>query len=347
MKRGLAVLDPAETSPETFAARLEAVRRRAEDSAAAVVLIYGDVSRSGDIHYLTNLCLYWNEAVLAIPVAGKPALVTKLSKRVQPWMRRTTILEDIRSGPRLAESIGKLLDERAGRRTGRIALVDMQWWPSELVAELRSALPEAELEDLGAIVRDGRLLPAAEELSLLRRGAQLLDRAMGEAWARSGDAHERTSVAVRNIRRAGFQDAVVRCGKLADGSEFADAVGQYHYVWLRESSPRGGPAAKVATGALDAALGAARPGATEARLSRLVADRLGGRFSPEFSCMPHPDIETRGLFRTRADAERPLENGEIVCLTLSVAGEAGVLAAAKTAEITPGGAVALVGRENE
>jgi hypothetical protein len=346
VKRGLVVLDPAETSAAVFAARVNALRARLDGSGAAVALIYGDVSRSGDIQYLTNLCLYWNEAILAVAPQSKPVLITKLSKRVQPWMRRTSILEDIRSGPRLVEGVGKLLDERAGGRAGRIALVELSWWPNNLVAALRAALPQAELTDLRAVVRDMRLMPSAEEMELLRRGARLLDGAMRQSWAQSADAHERTSVAVRYIRRAGFLDATVSCGKLKDGSEFADAIGQYRYVWLRQSWPRGGPLANAASGTLRATLDAATPGATEAQLAQLAASRAGDQYRPVLSCMAHSDIETRGLFRVHEERERQLQEGEVVCVTLSLAGEAGVLAAAETVEITRTGAVPLFGQES-
>lgn len=346
MKRGLVVLDPVETSPAAFAARLDTVRGRLRESGAQVALIYGDVSRSGDINYLTNLCLYWNEAILAVPLQGKLALITKLSKRVQPWMRRTSILEDIRSGPRLAAGVGRLLDERIGGRERRIALINMSWWPSDLVDELRAALPQAELQDLGAAVRDSRLLPSAEEWSLLQSGAQLLDEAMVLAWALGGSPRERICIAVRGIRRAGFQDATVSCGKLQDGSEFEDVTAQYRYVWLRQSRPRGGPLANTANRALREALGAARSGATEAQLARLAASRAGEGCRLTLSCIPHPDIEMRGLFRSDEDTERPLKEGEVVCIMLSLAGEAGVLPAAETVRITRDGAIALCGPES-
>lgn len=345
MKRGLVVLDPGETSPAAFAARVDGLRERLEEAGAAAGLIYGDVSRSGDIQYLTNLCLYWNEAVLAVPVRGEPALITKLSKRVQPWMRQTSTLRDIRSGPRLAEGIAAFLDER-GIRSSRTALVDMPWWPAALVARLRDALPGAQLQDLPAAVRDRRLVPSSEEWSLLSSGARRLEEAMDAAWALGGDPHERTSIAVRNIRRAGFQDAAVTCGTLPDGSELADAVCQYHYVWLRQSLPRGGPAAALATRTLEAVLGAATPGATEARLARLAADRIGEGYEVVLSCMPHPDIETRGLFRPEADAQRPLREGEVVCITLSLAGAVGVLSASRTVEVGSGGGSPLFSKEN-
>ncbi|MGH8218851.1 MAG: aminopeptidase P family N-terminal domain-containing protein [Steroidobacteraceae bacterium] len=321
---------------------MDGVRVRLEASGAQIALIYGDVSRSADIHYLTNLCLYWNEAVLVIPLVGAPVLVTKLSKRVQPWMHRTSTLEDIRSGPRLTENICSVLDERSGGRAGRIALIDLPWWPNKLVTELRTALPQAQLQDLGPAVRDSRLQPSADEWSLLQRGAELLDAAMESAWQRGGDADERTSIAIRGIRRAGFEDAMVTFEKLSDGSEFADVVGQYRYVWLHQSRPRGGPSAEMANDTMQVALAAARPGMTEAQLVKLAAAQVTDRYEVELSCAPYPDIETRGLCRIAQDAQRPLKEGEVVCIALSLASEAGVIEAAETVKITPNGATALV-----
>lgn len=346
MKRGLVVLNDEETSRAAFAARIDGVRKSLKDSGARLALIYGDVSRSGDINYLTNLCLYWNEAVLAVPAEGAPALITKLSKRVQPWMLQTSILEDIRSGPRLAENIGKFLDERGGGRTGNIAVLDMSWWPNNLVEQLRKTVPEAELRDLPGAVRARRLVPSAEEQRFLALGCSLLDEALTMAWAEGRDPHERTSIAVRSIRRAGFQDATVTCGRLPDGSEYADAIGQFRYVWLRQSRPRGGETAQAAQALLRAALLAAKPGVTEARLVNLVAGQVDARYKATLSCIPHPDIETRGLFRSRADGERPLKNGEVVCIALSLANDGGVVTAAETVQITRSGAAPLHRKEN-
>ena len=84
MKRGLVLFDPAEIPAAEWRARVAAVQRELAASGTDVALIYGDVSRSDDIAYLTNLCVYWNEGVLAVPAHGEPAFLTKLSPRVFP-----------------------------------------------------------------------------------------------------------------------------------------------------------------------------------------------------------------------------------------------------------------------
>ncbi|HEX4241424.1 MAG TPA: aminopeptidase P family N-terminal domain-containing protein [Steroidobacteraceae bacterium] len=343
MKRGLVTLDPAQIPRAAYDARIDAVRARLEGSGAEVALIYGDVSRSGDINFLSNLCLYWNEAVLAIPREGAPVLITKLSKRVTTWMRQTSVLDQIVSGPRLAESVGKLLDDHRGGRKGALALVDLSWWPNNLVNQLRKTLPEMELRDLGSAVREERLRPSPEERRLLETGAHLMDYALALAWSEpTPDA--RTSAAVRALRRSGFQEATVSCATLGDGSEFVDATGQYRDVWLRQSRPRGGPAAAAADAALSTALAAARPGTSEATLARLSAGQAAGR-QAAFSCFPHADLETRGLYRGAGDAARVLRADEVVCVAVTLAGDEAALAAAATVRITEHGAEPLFRKE--
>ena len=341
MKRGLAILNPAETTAADFSARLEALRAKLRGSGNKVVLIYGDVSRSADLHYLTNLCLYWNEAVLAVPIDGNPALITKLSKRVQPWMKATTVLEDIRSTPKLAENVGKFLNERYGACNVPVGVADMAWWPDNLIMQLRNALPKSELNDVPGLVRDQRLAPAPEELKLLQHAARLLNEGVESAWTEGNDANQRTSNAVRNVRRAGFQDAYVNYTSLPDGTAYIDAIGQYSYVWVRQSRPRGGAMAHAVNDALRAAIDAIKPGVTEQQLAGVAASRVDGNYKQSFSCVPAPQIETRGMFRPGNDSRRPLKEREVVAITLSLACEQGVVSASETMRITQQGAAAL------
>jgi Xaa-Pro aminopeptidase len=345
MKRGLVTLDPAQVPLAAYGARIEALRGRLGGTRAEVALVYGDVSRSADINFLSNLCLYWNEAILVVPRKGDPALITKLSKRVTTWMRETSVLADIRSGPRLTESIGTFLQDRLGGIPGALALVDLPWWPNNLVTQLGKTFPDTAIEDLGPAVREARLRPSAEELTLLQTASRLLDDALTLSWAEGSTPDERTSIAVRALRRAGFQEASVSCGRLGDGSEFTDAIGQFRDVWLRRSRPRAGVAAAVADSALQGALAAARPGMTEGALARLAAVQIGSHVT-RLRCYPHADLETRGLYRNKEDADRRLREGEVVCLELTLVSGDGVILAADTAKVGEYGASPLSSKES-
>ncbi|HEY6453197.1 MAG TPA: aminopeptidase P family N-terminal domain-containing protein [Steroidobacteraceae bacterium] len=345
MKRGLVTLDQREIPREVYAARIEALQAQLRRSSAHVALVYGDVSRSGDINYLTNLCLYWSEAVLAVPRDGPPALITKLSKRVTTWMRQTSTLQDIRSGPQLAESVSKYLQDQPGQCRGSLALIDLPWWPHQLVEQIREALPDMLLEDLGPAVRAARLVPSVETRRLLESGAGRLADALRLAWSGGTSAEECAAIAVRALRRDGFQDATVAAGGLGDSTEWIDAIGQYRDVWVRRSLSRNGPSATLAETALRDLLAAARPGVNETSLARRTTGRFGGSGRARLACYPYLDLETRGLYRSPDDSNRPLQVNEVVCIQLTLCGDDGPVIATDTVSISPSGAVPLCRKE--
>jgi hypothetical protein len=62
-------------------------------------------------------------------------------------------------------------------------------------------------------------------------------------------------------------------------------------------------------------------------------------------CYPHADLETRGLYRNKEDAERRLRDGEVVCLELTLVSGDGVILAADTARVGEYGATPLSRKE--
>lgn len=305
MKRGLVVLDPAETPPDELAGRVTALQARLRAEGLDAALIYGDVSRSDDIAYLTNLCLYWNEAVLVVGAEGEPTLATKLSKRVHPWMRKTTTLRDIRSGRDLAALAAAALVEReaagtpqpggaadvAGGAAGaaaplRVGLVEADWWPATLVAELGAALAGAELVELGGTVREARAVLSDGEAALLRRAEEILGAAVADAAAAPADPRARVAQIERAVRGAGFADLEVRC----DDPASIDAFGQYRNLWVRVTreagahTPPGGVRDSVASPAAnsptaDTPGGAAAPNAAGAASAPAASAERDHRFA--------------------------------------------------------------------
>ena len=120
MKRGLVVLDPAEIPPGELEQRVGALQAELRARGLAAALVYADVYHSGDLGYLSNICLYWNEALLAVPADGQAALLTKLSPRVANWWRATSNLEDFRSGRVLAKLAEGFLAEQGPGGVGLV-----------------------------------------------------------------------------------------------------------------------------------------------------------------------------------------------------------------------------------
>ena len=276
MKRGLVVLDPAEIPDSERTDRLTKLQTAMAADGIDVALVYGDVSRSDDIAYLTNLCIYWNEGILAVPAHGDPAFLTKLSPRVFGWMRQVSTITDIHSGRKFGDLAAKYLEQH--EKTGTIGLIDAALWPASVADEIRQALPGRDIRDAGDLVRALRRAPSAAELGLLRAGGALLDRCAAAATADGLADAGRIAQAERDLRGGGFLDVMAGVERTADGVVTTRITGQYRYLWLHASRLAETGNATTWPAALRTAIGAATvaaaPGVTTADLDEAVRPLL-------------------------------------------------------------------------
>jgi Creatinase/Prolidase N-terminal domain len=331
MKRGLVLFDPNETPPEEYKSRLGRLQERLRADRLACGFIYGDVASSGDICYLTNLTIYWNQGVLAVPDQGEPVFLTKLSKRVYPWMRSSSVVNDIRSNPDLGRAIVQFCREHlAGSASPKVALIDEAWWPESIVANVRAALPEVDFTNVEGAVRDQRAKPSQSELALLGRARSILEDAIDTALTGNHTTEERWAAVQRISRRRGFMDILGHChANPEEGSVSVDVSGQFRHLWLRCAKARGGDAAARLQPALDAIAGSLKPGATRAEVQAAGARYAETARWQGFACdcLSHTDIETDGAQRPPAGADsEPLQDGEVVLLTCSASSARGTVA---------------------
>jgi Creatinase/Prolidase N-terminal domain len=315
VKRGLVVLDPGEVSEAERAGRLLRLQRRLAAEGVTIALDYADVHRSDDLAYLTNLCLYWNEGILAVPVVGEPTFLMKLSPRVHPWMRRSSTLTDLRSGKGFTGLVEGLLE---GIEPGVLGLVDAGLWPATAVEEVRAAAPGWEIRPLGGLVREQRLVPSAAERALLRDAQAHLDGALTAAAAASEG--ERVAVVERALRGAGFTDVLAEVVHGPGGVAAVDVTGQYRFCWVRGARLVGATPSWVAglDEALAAAVAAVAPGvaasvpvaAGEGALGGLPAGAVGS-----VAVVHQADLSTGGDY---ADPAEPLPAGAVVVVGVEV-----------------------------
>ncbi|NEK59117.1 hypothetical protein GCU56_14720 [Geodermatophilus sabuli] len=343
MKRGLVVMDPAEIPGTEWTDRVRRLQERMSAEGLSLALVYGDVFRSDDIGYLTNLCIYWNEGIVAVPAEGEPAFLTKLSPRVHPWMKATSTVADLRSGKSFSQLTAGLVE---GREPGVIGLVDAALWPATVVEQVTGAAPAWEVRLLGGIVREQRLVPSAAELALLRDGARSLGRAMDQATGSGGQPAEAVAVLEGEVRSAGFTDLMTEVSRTSDGVVSLEVTGEYRHGWLHAgrildpSSPephwlptlRAG--FEAAVGAVD---GAARfsdvTAAAEAVLGDLPADAAW-----YVRCVNQADMATNGEYES-VSPTTPLPDGAVVVVGIEVVfADGGRAAVAETVLVGPHGA---------
>jgi Xaa-Pro aminopeptidase len=347
MKRGLVLLDPAEITADEWRGRVAAVQRELAASGTDVALVYGDVSRSDDIAYLTNLCVYWNEGVLAVPVQGDPAFLTKLSPRVHPWMRQVSTVAGIHSGPSFAELVGKFLGPGDG---GTVGLIDDGLWPGAIAAEIRRALAGWEVRPLPGLVRALRLVPSPAELTLLRHAGASLAGAVAAATAPGLSDGKRIAVAERDLRGDGYLDVIASTSRTADGVTSVRITGQYRYLWLhvsRLTAPDSVAWPGALRHAVAAAVAATSPGATTATLdaaARAALGELPAGSAADVRLVYHADMATNGEYADDP-AGRPVPEGAVVIVEIDVRMADGTHATvAETVLAAADGPVCLTGR---
>jgi creatinase/prolidase-like protein len=294
MKRGLVVLDPAEVSEAERAGRVLRLQRRLAAEEITIALDYADVHRSDDLAYLTNLCLYWNEGILAVPVVGEPTFVMKLSPRVHPWMRRSSTLTDLRSGKGFTALVEGLLE---GMEPGVLGLVDAGLWPATAVEEVAAAAPGWEIRPLGGLVRELRLVPSAAERVLLRDAQAHLEAALSAAAGAGVGDGERIALVEQALRGAGFTDVLAEVVHGPDGVSSVDVTGQYRFCWVRGARLVEGASAPWVAG-------------LEKALAGLPAGAVGS-----VAVVHQADLSTGGDY---ADPGEPLPAGAVVVVAVEV-----------------------------
>jgi len=347
MKRGLVLLDSAEIPAEEWYGRVAAVQRELQADGTDVGLIYGDVSRSDDIAYLTNLCVYWNEGILAVPAYGHPVFLTKLSLRVHSWMQLISTVTEIRSGRSFAELVAKFLGPGDG---GTVGLIEAELWPGPVAAEIRQALAGWDVRELSGLVRARRQVPSPAEVALLRHAAGLLVETATVAAAPGLTDRERIAAAERGLRGAGFLDVLADTARTADGVTSVRITGQYRYLWLQASR-----LADTATAAwpdllrqaIAVAVTAAVPGATAADLheaARSALDRLPAGAISDVRWVHQADMATNGEYADYPSG-LPIPAGSVVVVGIDVRFADGTHAAvAETVLAAADGPVCLTGQ---
>lgn len=321
MKRGLVQRDPREISDEEWSGRTSALQAELASAGLDLALVYGDVFRSDDIGYLTNLCIYWNEGILAVPREGESAFLTKLSPRVHTWMRKISTLTDLRSGRSFTQLLGEFV---ADRPAGTVGFVDAALWPAGTLAELREVLTGWDVRLLGPVVGALREAPSAAEVALLRQAGATLAGVVDGAASAQQSMEDLVADVELALRSNGFTDVYVHPDAASDGLSSLEVFGQYRNLWICAGRTYAGPAGSPVQAALDkasvAASNAARAGATESGLADAARPHLAALPADAVwtvRCVNQTDLSTRGELRTH-DEGAPLADGAVVGVFVEV-----------------------------
>lgn len=161
-------------SDSEFTRRHKAVHDMMAEQRLDALVVYGAVGSFSEVLYLTDFRTA-REAYLMVPNDDEPTLFVNYFNHV-PYARRRARIGDVQWAG--AQSVSTLVEHLSnhGLNAGRIGVVGALPWQQHLA--LRTELPRVEFSDTTIPFQHLRLIKSEEELSFLRRGAELSDLAM-------------------------------------------------------------------------------------------------------------------------------------------------------------------------
>src|SRR5258706_5184807 len=145
MRRGLMAWNREEIPIEVLKQRIQRLQSEMAAAGQDAILLYTNFIRSGAVSYLTAFSPYWADGVLLVPRNGEPIFATTLSKRVGSWIQTVKPIGDLVTSPTPGTVLGQKLATGGGIR--RLAILELDNFPSGLYGEVAAALPGIEIVD--------------------------------------------------------------------------------------------------------------------------------------------------------------------------------------------------------
>src|ERR1700704_3926513 len=145
MRRGLMAWDADEIPIGILKLRVQRLQSTMAAAGQDAILLYTNFIRSGAVSYLTAFSPYWADGVLLVPRNGEPIFATTLSKRVGSWIQAVKPIGDLVTSPTPGTVLGQKL--AAGGSIRRLAILELDNFPSGLYGEVAAGLPGTEIVD--------------------------------------------------------------------------------------------------------------------------------------------------------------------------------------------------------
>src|SRR5258706_11491131 len=145
MRRGLMAWNREEIPIEVWNQRIQRLQSAMATAGQDAMLLYTNFIRSGAVSYLTAFSPYWADGVLLVPRKGEPVFATTLSKRVGSWIQTVKPVGELVASPTPGTVLGQKLAASGGIR--RLAILELDNFPSGLYGEIEAALPGTEIVD--------------------------------------------------------------------------------------------------------------------------------------------------------------------------------------------------------
>jgi len=249
MRRGLMAWNPEELPLDILRERLRRLQGAMAAAGHDAMILYTNFIRSAAVSYLTGFSPYWADGVVLVPREGEPVFATTLSKRVGQWIQSVKPIGEVVCSPTPGAVLGKHLAGNEAIR--RVAILELDAFPSGLYDELAAALPNAEFVDGSEAFAAARSHLDSAERCLLARAKNIAQEALESLDESSaGDVGNAVGQVEKIARLQGAEEAYVAIAPdLESGRRFVRLSGNrrlgrifairatvaYKGSWLRQT----------------------------------------------------------------------------------------------------------------
>jgi hypothetical protein len=246
MRRGLISWSREEMPVAALDSRITRLQAAMRAEKIDALLAYTSFAQPSAVNWISHFTPYWSEALLVLLPEGGPMMLASLTKRVHPWIKEVSHIQEVVMAPRLGVGAVTLLGERAaGARVGVVGLDSLPWSVAE---PLINTYPGDKLVDASAMFAAVRQPADAEELALATRAVGMVATALKTLPAGAMKVSEVTSAIESSTRLAGAEEVLQRFaanlgksavlarmeGDAALGSHYAVEVSMaYKGSWVR------------------------------------------------------------------------------------------------------------------
>ena len=250
MRRGLISWSREEMPVATLDSRIGRLQAAMRAQKMDALLAYTSFAQPSAVNWICHFTPYWSEALLVLLPEGGPVLLASLTKRVHPWIKEVSHINEVVMAPRLGVGAVTLLEDRvpAGARVGVVGLDALPWAVAE---PLVNAYPDGRLVDASALFAAVRQPADAEEVALARKAASMVRAALEAVPAGVEKVSEVTAAIEASTRLAGAEEVLQRFapdlgksavlqrmeGDAALGARYAVEVSMaYKGSWVRRTT---------------------------------------------------------------------------------------------------------------
>jgi hypothetical protein len=208
MRRGLMAWDADEIPLLILRERIQRLQNAMAAAGQDALILYTNFVRSGAVSYLTAFSPYWADGILLVRQQGEPVFATTLSKRVSSWIQSVKPVGELVTSPTPGAVLGQRLAASGNIR--RLAILELDPFPSGLYGELAAGLPGIEIVDGSEVFAAARgHLDEAERRLLEKADAIAHDALEGLRFDTATDVGSAVGAVEKYARAQGAEEVYV------------------------------------------------------------------------------------------------------------------------------------------